>query len=99
QRLVRKLCPRCRKPDETGRSMRAAGCEHCSHSGYVGRTGIYELIGIDEPLQALIHNGANDLEIRRAAEADGMASMRADAMRWVAAGVTSEEEVLRVTRE
>jgi general secretion pathway protein E len=99
QRLVRKLCPRCKKPDETGRSMRADGCEHCGHTGYVGRTGIYELIRIDEALQSLIHNAANDIEIRRAADAAGMETMRADAMRWVAAGVTSQEEVLRVTRE
>jgi general secretion pathway protein E len=99
QRLVRKLCPRCKKPDETGRSMRADGCEHCGHTGYVGRTGIYELIRIDEALQSLIHNAANDIEIRRAADAAGMETMRADAMRWVAAGVTSQEEVVRVTRE
>jgi general secretion pathway protein E len=50
-------------------------------------------------VRALIHRGASDGEIRANAETAGMVPMRADAMRWTAAGVTSQEEVLRVTRE
>jgi len=50
-------------------------------------------------LRALIHRGASDGEIRAAAEAAGMMSLREDATRWIEAGLTSQEEVLRVTRE
>jgi general secretion pathway protein E len=99
QRLVRKLCPHCRQQEADGRSWRAAGCERCGHSGYLGRTGIYELLTADDELRLLIHRGANEAEIRQAAEARGMTPMRADAQRWVEAGVTSVEEMLRVTRD
>ncbi|HRK57731.1 MAG TPA: type II secretion system protein GspE, partial [Burkholderiaceae bacterium] len=68
-------------------------------SGYVGRTGIYELLTVDDALRRLIHNNEGDDKIRKAAEAAGMVPMRADAMRWVSAGITSHEEVLRVTRD
>ena len=99
QRLVRKLCPHCKKPAADGNGFAAAGCDQCSFTGYVGRTGIYELLRVDEAMRNLIHQGANDTGIRRAAEGAGMTSMRADGLRWVASGVTSHEEVVRVTRE
>jgi len=99
QRLVRKLCPHCKQPDPDGKTFRAAGCARCGFSGYIGRTGIYELLTVDDEMRLLIHNGANEADVRRVAERRGMIPMRSDAMRWVAAGVTSLEEVLRVTRE
>ena len=99
QRLVRKLCPHCKQPEPNGQGFRAVGCEQCSHTGYVGRTGIYELLTIDDDLRLLVHNSGNETDIRRQAEKAGMLPMRSDAMRWVAAGMTSQEEVLRVTRE
>lgn len=105
QRLVRKLCPHCKEPDPTAspnaknRTYRAVGCPQCSNSGYVGRTGIYELLSVDDNLRRLVHNNAGDGDIRKTAETSGMVPMRADAMRWVSAGVTSQEEVLRVTRD
>jgi len=99
QRLVRKLCPHCKKPEAGGNGFVPVGCDKCSHTGYIGRTGIYELLNVDEPMRLLIHQGVNDTEIRRAAERAGMTSMRADGLRWVVAGVTSHEEVVRVTRE
>jgi general secretion pathway protein E len=99
QRLVRKLCPHCKQPEPSGQGLRAVGCAQCGHTGYVGRTGIYELITVDDDLRLLVHNNANETDIRRQAEKAGMLPMRSDAMRWVAAGVTSQEEVLRVTRE
>lgn len=105
QRLVRKLCPHCKEPDPTaaqasrGQVFRAVGCEQCAHIGYVGRTGIYEMLTVDDALRRLIHNNEGDDKIRKAAEAAGMVPMRADAMRWVSAGITSHEEVLRVTRD
>jgi len=102
QRLVRKLCPHCKQPAAAGgtaTAYRAEGCPECGHTGYLGRTGIYELLTVDDELRALVHRGANDTEVRRSAERSGMIPMRADGMRWIAAGVTSNEEVLRVTRE
>ncbi len=99
QRLVRKLCPLCRQPEADGSGWRPVGCPACGHTGYRGRTGIYELITVEEHLRELIHRGGNDTEIRRLADAAGMPTLRADAQRWIAAGVTAREEVLRVTRD
>ena len=97
QRLVRKLCPHCKKPAADG--YVPVGCAQCNHTGYSGRTGIYELLPVDDDIRALIHAAADDQQIRRTAEAAGMLPLRADAQRWLAAGVTSQEEILRVTRE
>jgi general secretion pathway protein E len=99
QRLVRKLCPKCRVRDNPTGPWRAVGCDNCGNTGYVGRTGIYELLTVDDEMRMLIHQGANDTDIRRTAERGGMVNMRADAQRWVVTGVTSQEEALRVTRE
>jgi general secretion pathway protein E len=99
QRLVRKLCPHCKKKNGDGADYLPVGCDKCSFTGYVGRTGIYELLHVDDEMRGLIHRGADDTEVRRTAERAGMSNMRADGQRWVAAGVTSREEVVRVTRE
>ncbi len=98
QRLVRKLCPQCKRADAEGR-WHPVGCEHCGHTGYKGRTGVYELMVADERVRELIHNRAAESELLRAAEAAGLHSMREDGERLVALGVTSPEEVMRVTRE
>lgn len=68
-------------------------------SGYKGRTGVYELMVSNDAMRSLIHNQAPESELLAAARANGLRSMREDGDRLVAAGVTSEEEVLRVTRE
>ena len=99
QRLIRKLCQNCKQPDPAGRGFVPVGCPQCGQTGYQGRTGIYELLTVDEALRALVHRGASDGEIRALAEAASMVPLRADAMRWIAAGLTSQEEVLRVTRD
>ncbi|MHB8623481.1 MAG: type II secretion system ATPase GspE [Sulfuricaulis sp.] len=75
------------------------GCSACANTGYHGRTGIYELLTIDENLRTLIHDGASEGRIRDYARTRGMHSIRDDGLRWVQAGATSLEEVLRVTRE
>ena len=75
------------------------GCGHCGHTGYLGRTGIYELLTVNDEIRMLVHQGANDTDMRRVAEKNGMINMRADAQRWIKTGVTSQEETLRVTRE
>ena len=98
QRLVRKLCSFCARQDGDGR-WHPVGCENCLQSGYKGRTGVYELMVVNEQIQTLIHGRAAESEIIAAARANGMHSMREDGERLVAEGVTSLEEVLRVTRD
>ena len=98
QRLVRKLCEYCKREDDQHR-WHPVGCEHCVNSGYKGRTGVYELLVVDEAIQALIHGRASEQEVIKAAVANGMRSMREDGERLVAEGVTSLEEVVRVTRD
>jgi len=66
---------------------------------YKGRTGIYELLTVDEHLRKLIHDSASERDITAMATKIGMVSLRDDGKRWVDAGVTSLEEVLRVTRD
>ena len=68
-------------------------------SGYRGRTGIFELLGVDDHIRAMIHRGASESEIREQALSSGMQLMRADGERLVREGVTTEAEVLRVTRD
>ncbi len=89
QRLVRKLCPTCR----------GSGCDDCGQTGYHGRTGVFELMTADETLRDLIHNRAAEARIRDTAIAAGMTLMQADGERLVREGVTSREELLRVTRD
>jgi len=89
QRLVRKYCSSCQ----------GAGCEHCGHTGYAGRTGVFELLVVQDAIRAQIHNQAAEADIRAQAIAGGMALMRDDGERLVREGVTSREEVLRVTRD
>ncbi len=98
QRLVRKLCVRCRKVDAQ-RLYHPVGCAECGHTGYKGRTGVYELMVADAAVRNLVHNGAAESELLAAAEAGGLRSMREDGARLVTQGVTAPEEVLRVTRE
>jgi general secretion pathway protein E len=98
QRLVRKLCPHCKKQDARGR-YHPVGCAECGQSGYKGRTGVYELMVADEKVRALIHGRAAESQIFVAAEANGMRPMREDGERLVTEGITSPEEVMRVTRE
>jgi general secretion pathway protein E len=98
QRLVRKLCPVCKRSDGRGR-WQAVGCAACGSSGYKGRTGVYELMVADDAVRALIHERAPEARLLAAAQAAGLRSMREDGERVVASGVTSPEEVLRVTRD
>ena len=98
QRLVRKLCPHCKRQDAQGH-WHPVGCNECSQTGYKGRTGVYELMVVDDALRALIHNRAAESERFTAARAHGFVPMREDGERLVAEGITSLEEVLRVTRD
>ena len=97
QRLVRKLCPHCKKSD--GVQWHAVGCERCGHTGYHGRVGVYELLETDEQIRAQIHNQASEAEIRETAQKSGMKTMREDGERWLREGVTTQAELLRVTKD
>ncbi|HYR24347.1 MAG TPA: type II secretion system ATPase GspE [Aquabacterium sp.] len=98
QRLVRKLCPHCKRQDGQGK-WHPVGCSECGMSGYKGRTGVYELMVADDTIRELIHSQAPEARLAEVAQAAGMQTMREDGDRLVAEGVTSLEEVLRVTRE
>jgi general secretion pathway protein E len=98
QRLVRKLCPACKKADARGR-YHPVGCAACGQSGYKGRTGVYELMVADDKVRSLIHSRAAESQVFVAAEEGGLRSMREDGERLIAEGITSPEEVMRVTRE
>jgi general secretion pathway protein E len=89
QRLVRKLCVSCQ----------GATCPQCAHTGYQGRTGIFELLVTDSRMRVLIHNTAGEAALREAAMQCGMRSLRDDGQRLVQQGITSAQELLRVTRD
>ncbi len=115
QRLVRTLCPVCKTTHApsaaeaallatmglpaTQALTTAPGCDACRHSGFRGRTGIYELLVVDDNIRRIVHAGAGELELRAAAAAAAMRSLRQDGARLVAEGSTSLAELLRVTRE
>ncbi|HEU4376618.1 MAG TPA: ATPase, T2SS/T4P/T4SS family, partial [Telluria sp.] len=97
QRLVRKLCEHCKLPD--GQYWKAVGCDKCGHTGYHGRVGVYELLETTDDIRAQIHNRASEAEIRAAAQAHGMKTMREDGERWLLSGTTTPAELLRVTKD
>jgi general secretion pathway protein E len=112
QRLVRVLCEDCKEPYTAGKAdceimgiatdnpptlYHARGCPACSQLGYRGRTGIYELVTIDDAMRGMIHDGAGEQELERQARTRSP-SMRQDGWRKAMEGVTSVEEVLRVSQ-
>jgi len=112
QRLVRRLCKHCsqparRKPEEvaefgfpiewTDQIRRPVGCEKCRQSGYSGRTALFEICLMSSRLQELIQRRGSGPELRELAVREGMVPLRKDGFLKVADGVTSLEEVLRVT--
>jgi len=107
QRLVRKICPQCKRPagkhlTPTGDEIdvfRGAGCAHCSGTGYRGRVGIFELMELNEEIRRLIMRNSDASVLVDAARRNGMRSLREDGWQKVAAGVTTAEEVTRVTQE
>jgi general secretion pathway protein E len=76
-----------------------AGCGECRDTGYRGRSGIYELIVVDDALRRLIHDRAPEHALRAAAMQGGTTSLRRDGARWLADGTTSLAELVRVSRE
>ncbi|MDR2091988.1 MAG: type II secretion system ATPase GspE [Azoarcus sp.] len=117
QRLVRRLCPQCRKPvalaDDVMRKTGlarfmppggntayvAGGCAACKHTGYHGRTAIHELFVMDAAAHEAILGGADATALHNVARRGGMLTLYEDGLRKVAAGLSSLEEVLRVTQD
>jgi general secretion pathway protein E/type IV pilus assembly protein PilB len=113
QRLVRTICPECVQPVEYPREylaeiafpleigtqfQRGAGCDHCRQTGYQGRSAIYEICVVTEPLRKLIMRKCDGGELKQCAIAEGMETLRQDGWRRVAQGKTTIEEVVRVTQ-
>jgi general secretion pathway protein E len=114
QRLVRRICEGCRVPDApapadleglgvaadgTYTLYRGTGCDDCRGTGYRGRFGIYELFPITEDVRSLVLRRASTPEIRRHAVEAGMTSLRLDGWMKARNGLTTVEEILRVTQE
>ncbi len=112
QRLVRVLCEDCKQPYEADAAASEElglapgsrptlyapkGCEGCSHLGYKGRTGIYEVVEVDDSFRTLIHDVSSEHELEQYARTRSP-SVREDGLRKILSGLTSVEEVLRVTR-
>jgi len=116
QRLVRRLCPACKRPAEIDEDFlrregfpmeelagsticEPVGCDECRSNGFKGRTGIYEILVVDDYIRPLIISRASSSDIKREALKHGLHTLRDDGWKKVLAGVTTVEEVLRVTEE
>jgi type IV pilus assembly protein PilB len=113
QRLVRRICPACRRTRRysrpvledagfTGSDLEAAfhegaGCGECDDTGYRGRIGVFEVMPVSRAIRRLITEHATTEAIRRQALEDGMTTLREDGLAKVKAGITTLDEVLRET--
>jgi len=112
QRLVRKICPSCKEVYEAPENVRkyveragvrpkellhGAGCEKCRNSGYIGRVGIYELLVINEQFRDMINKDSSAENMRRTFYESKASSLFDDGIKKVKQGLTTIEEVLRVT--
>ena len=114
QRLVRKLCPHCRKkrlataeekrimhlPEEEAVEIyEPVGCNLCNDTGYYGRKGIFEIMEMNEEIQRLIAEGSDSKNLIHAAKRNGMRTLRENGVRDVLAGITSMEELQKASYE
>ena len=112
QRLMRMICPRCVAEIEyTAEELKAfglaasgpmrlkkgAGCDHCRSTGYHGRTGVHEVLEVSDGIRQLIDGKTPDTVIKEMARKDGMRTLKENAVRKMAEGITTFEEVLRLT--
>ena len=111
QRLARLICTHCRQPEPVGPIVlhelgwcgepftpgRGSGCPSCAGTGYRGRIALYEVMPMTDELRERILGGATALELKRAAVESGMQTLRQSGLRKAAAGLTTIDEVLRVT--
>lgn len=110
QRLVRLSCVHCKAPyrpepaelsyfkEPPAELSKGAGCEKCNHLGYLGRIGLFELLVVDDGIRRMITEKRESNEIKKAAMSKGMHTLRADGLAKAASGLTTLEEVLRVTQ-
>jgi general secretion pathway protein E len=114
QRLLRRICTECKEVDKSGTDeeefralgmvrdvplYRGSGCEACSHTGFYGRTGIFEMLIIDDEIRKLILASADANQIRAVARQRGMRTLLEDGIKKITAGETTLNEVFRVTQE
>ncbi len=114
QRLIRKICPHCKEayqpapqslkeigilPEQVNAFYRGRGCQQCFNTGYSGRIGIYEILEVTPHLSEAILKDVGALELQKIAQAEGLRLLREDGLEKVKSGITSIEEVLRVTKE
>lgn len=114
QRLVRKLCPHCRKmrpaSEEEKRILRQntdqevniyepAGCKLCNNTGFFGRIGVFEIMEVNEEIRNLIAENGTTEELEEAAKRSGMRTLRQNGIRYVLDGTTSIEEMLKASYE
>ncbi|MCR5522378.1 MAG: Flp pilus assembly complex ATPase component TadA [Clostridia bacterium] len=114
QRLVRKLCPHCKKPREATRDEKEilgvdpdqpltiyepGGCPMCSETGFYGRTGVYEIMEMNSELKHLVTIKANTNDIKNCALKSGMNTLRMSAAKYVVEGVTTMKELFKVSFE
>ncbi|MGR8997557.1 MAG: type IV-A pilus assembly ATPase PilB [Gammaproteobacteria bacterium] len=115
QRLARRLCEYCKKPAnfpdvvlksagfkeeelKTLKIFSPVGCEHCMN-GYKGRVGIYQVMTLSEAMRGLILEGGNAMQLAEQAKSEGINDLRASALNKIRQGITSLEEIDRVTKE
>jgi general secretion pathway protein E len=109
--MVRRICPDCIQlieaplveqlayEQEMGEKktqfLYASGCKTCAYTGYLGRTGLFEILGMSDSIRSMLISGVNTSEIRKQAIKEGMRTMMNDGMHKVKAGITTPSEVLR----
>jgi general secretion pathway protein E len=111
QRLVRVLCPHCKQayepnptemaffPAPPSQLFRSSGCDKCGGTGYQGRTGIFELLHVDNGVRSMVTERKDAVSIKNYAITRGMRTLRADGLEKAARGITTLEEILRVTHQ
>ncbi len=114
QRLVRVLCPHCKQEDDTptartlqdeqpilrgAKLYRAVGCRECRQTGYYGRHGVFEMMGMTYEVRQMLLKSCSSGDIREMARKQGLRTLREDGLRLVREGITSADEVMRVTKD
>jgi general secretion pathway protein E len=107
QRLVRVICEHCKQPAGTAispegdrvRIFRGAGCPECNGRGYTSRVGIFEMMDIDDEIRKLIMQNSDAGVLTQAARRNGMRNLREDGWKKIRDGITTTDEVMRVTQE
>ncbi len=113
QRLVRTICPECKEEtwisskeleafgcklrQENAKTYYGSGCNTCRNTGYYGRIGVYEVLSVSPAIKDMIHKGASEKEIKKRALKEGMKTLKFDACTKMLKGITTLEEIMRVT--